>query len=216
MNKVAIVVPHGDDEALGFGGVIQKHVEKNDQVHVIFARKPIDERTEKQFNNIKDAQKILNYYKYYCTEMSEIEMSHQPLLFFRKLEDLFKNINPQIVYTTFWGDIHQDHKTVFDWVCRAVRVWGPLNVKQFFVGEVPSSTDQYPTITGTTFTPNHYIPLSRKEVDMKAKAVECYQTEICAYPHPRSLGGIGTKASLRGQECGTHYAEAFMCLRYIV
>ena len=91
MNKVAIVVPHGDDEALGFGGAIQRHIQNNDEVHVIFARKPIDERTEKQFNNIKDAQNILKYQHFHCTEMTEVEMSHQPLVFFRRLEKLFKN-----------------------------------------------------------------------------------------------------------------------------
>jgi len=39
--KVAIIVPHGDDEVLGFGGVIQKHVNNSDDVYLIFARKPI-------------------------------------------------------------------------------------------------------------------------------------------------------------------------------
>jgi LmbE family N-acetylglucosaminyl deacetylase len=215
-NTIAIIVPHGDDEVLGFGGVIQKHVKKGDKVHVIFARKPIDQRTKKQFEAIADAQKILGYQKYHCTEMSEIEMSHEPLFFFRRLEIILSEINPNIVYTTFYNDIHQDHKIVFDWVCRAVRVWGPLNVKQFYVGEIPSSSDQYPTITGRVFTPNHYVILNENELAKKIKALQCYTTEICKYPHPRSSQGIISKTTIRGQEAGEHFAEAFMCLRYII
>ena len=169
-----------------------------------------------QFDNIEKAKTILGYQKKYCVGMSEIEMSHEPITFFRRTEEFLKMINPEVVYTTFWGDIHQDHKITYEWVCRAVRVWGPLNVKQFFIGEIPSSTDQYPTITGLAFTPNYYVPLTEEEAVLKAKAINCYETETCIYPHPRSEMGILSKIKSRGQECGKEYAEAFMNLRYIV
>ena len=213
---IAIVVPHGDDEVLGFGGIIQKHVNEGDEVHVVFARKPIDNRTSIQYASINLAKKVLNYQHSHFLEMTEIEMSHYGLDFFRKLEKTLKAINPDTVYTTFYGDIHQDHKITFDWVCRAVRVWGPLNVKSFYVGEIPSSSDQYPTITGIVFTPNVYIPLSDEQIQKKVIALDCYVSEICEYPHPRSKDGVISKASIRGQECGNKYAEAFMCLRNIL
>ena len=34
MKRVLIVAPHGDDEVLGVGGTIQKHVQSGDQVFV--------------------------------------------------------------------------------------------------------------------------------------------------------------------------------------
>jgi hypothetical protein len=214
--KVAIIVPHGDDEVLGFGGVIQKHVSNFDEVYVIFARKPIDERTAKQYEAISNAKDVLRYKEAFCTEMTEVEMSHEPLTFFRRLEDLLVQIQPEIVYTTFWGDIHQDHKITFDWVCRAVRPHGPLDVKEFYVGEIQSSTDQRPYIIGDNFKPNHYVRLNKEQVDIKTKALDCYTTEVNKYPHPRSAGGIFTTAFIRGSECASDYAEAFMCLRNIV
>jgi LmbE family N-acetylglucosaminyl deacetylase len=213
--KIAIIVPHGDDEVLGFGGVIQKHIKDNDEVSVIFTRKPIDERTQIQFINIDNAKKILGYHKKYCLDMTEIEMSHEPVTLFRRIENILQLINPDIVYTTFWGDIHQDHKITYEWVCRAVRVWGPLNVKQFFVGEIPSSTDQMPKINSHTFNPNFYVKLTEQEIEIKQKALSCYEKEIRTYPHPRSSEGIQILSKLRGQECGSYFAEAFMCLRYI-
>jgi LmbE family N-acetylglucosaminyl deacetylase len=215
-NTVVIIVPHGDDEVLGFGGVIQKHVKNSDNVHVIFCRKPIDERTQAQFNNIQDAQAILGYQVRYCLGFTEIQMSNDGLNLFRCLEDVLDKIKPNIVYTTFWGDIHQDHQITFEWVCRAVRIHGPLNVKQFYVGEIPSSTEQRPYIIGDTFKPNHYVSLSRDEIALKIKALECYTTEINKLPHPRSSGGIFTLASARGSECASDYAESFMCLRNII
>ena len=134
---------------------------------------------------------------------------------FRKIESKLAEVNPEIVYTMFWGDIHQDHKITFDCVVRAVRIWGPLNVKQFYVGETPSSTDQYPTITGTCFTPNYYIPLTKPQLKVKVDSLYAYKGETNKYPHPRSELGITTRSSVRGQESGNEYAEAFMCLRYI-
>jgi LmbE family N-acetylglucosaminyl deacetylase len=217
MNKnITIIVPHGDDEVLGFGGIIQKHVQDKDIVKLIFCRRPIDTRTQQQFFDIDKSQSVLGFETYTGLNMSEIEMSHNQLDFFRKLEVAIKDQNPEIVYTTFWNDIHQDHKITFEWVSRAVRVHGPINVKQFYVGEIPSSTDQKPYITGNNFNPNYYVPLTKEQIENKIKALECYSTEIMKYPHPRSSDGIYNLALKRGSECNSDYAEAFMCLRYIV
>ena len=94
-------------------------------------------------------------------------------------------------------------------------MWGNLSVKQFYVGEIPSSTDQYPFISGVSFTPNYYVPLTKEQIATKVKSLYAYGGETNQYPHPRSEKGIVTRAAIRGQECGTEYAEALMCLRYI-
>jgi LmbE family N-acetylglucosaminyl deacetylase len=215
MKKVCIIVPHGDDEVLGFAGAIQTHIKNNNEVHVIFCTGSKDLRSEKQVNDIKKAKDILKYHKVHHIQSTKIELTHEPILFFNKLECCLKQIDPDIVYTTFWNDIHQDHKTVYEWVCRAIRIWGPLNIKQFFIGEIPSSTDQYPKINGYTFNPNYYLKLTEDEVKLKIKALLCYEGEIQESPHPRSEYGISLLSKQRGQECGTSYAEAFMCLKYI-
>ena len=215
MKKICIIVPHGDDEVLGFGGIIQKHIKNKNKVNVIFCTGHKDLRSKIQIKNIKKAKKLLKYNKDHYINSSKLELSHEPILFFNKLEEKLNEIKPDIVYTTFWNDIHQDHKTVYEWVCRATRVHGSLNVKQFYVGEIPSSTDQYPKINGYTFNPNFYVKLSEKEAILKAKSILCYENEVRQYPHPRSVDGILNLSKIRGQECGAHFAEAFMCLRYI-
>ena len=121
-NTVAVVVPHGDDESLGFAGAIQKHVSWGDSVHVVFCRGPQDERTTQQYHSIAESQKVLNYEKYHCLFVTEAEISNEPLKLFKKIEQSLLGINPDIVYTTFWGDIHQDHHITYDCVRRAVRV----------------------------------------------------------------------------------------------
>lgn len=214
--KVCIIVPHGDDEVLGFGGIIQKYKKQNMEVDVVFCRSPIDDRTNKQFQDIERAKNILYYDNAHFLYVTEAEISNQPLVLFRKIEKVLRDIKPDIVYTTFWGDIHQDHRITFDCVSRAVRVWGGLAVKEFYVGEIPSSTDQYPTITGTSFTPNHYVKLNTQEVEKKINALMCYAGEVHNAPHPRSSGMLYNKMKLRGSECGSEYAEAFISIRTII
>jgi LmbE family N-acetylglucosaminyl deacetylase len=212
---IAIIVPHGDDESLGFGGVIQQHIAANDEVHVVFCRSPLDERTQKQLNDTVASKQILKYQHIHYLYVTETEISNEPLTLFRKIENILKQINPNVVYTTFWGDIHQDHRITFDCVCRAVRVWGPQKITEFYVGEIPSSTDQYPTICGTSFTPNLYVPITKDELEVKIRSLEAYGTEVKYNNHPRSRTGLEQRAAIRGQECGHEYAEAFIVVRTI-
>ena len=216
MKKVAIVIPHGDDEALGFGGAIITHLNNGDNVTLIACRGPHDERTTKQFLDTVAAKKTLGYHDIRYLYITEKEISNEPLKLFRAIEECLNSINPDTVYTSFWGDIHQDHGITYNCVARAVRVWGPLKVKQFFVGEIPSSTDQAPKISINMFTPNWYIPISESVLEKKIEAMQCYTTECKQAPHPRSPDGIRTLAKLRGAECGFQYAESFMCLRNIM
>ena len=160
MKKVAIVIPHGDDEALGFGGAIITHLNNGDHVTLVACRGPHDERTAKQFYDTKAAKDVLNYQDIRYLLVTESEISNEPLKLFRAIEASLNDIKPDVVYTSFWGDIHQDHGITYNCVARAVRVWGPLAVKQFFVGEIPSSTDQAPKISINMFTPNWYLPLT--------------------------------------------------------
>lgn len=213
-DTVCIIVPHGDDESLGFGGAIQRHVADNDQVYVIFGRAPHNKRTSNQADKIKKAQKILGYKKYFLLDISITDISSNFFVYYNKLESILLEINPNIVYTTFWGDIHQDHKATFEVVNRLIRVWGNFRVEKFLVGEIPSSTDQQPQ-SYISFNPNYYIPLSEELLNNKIKSLKEYDGEIREYPHPRSELGLVTKSRVRGQECGHEYAEAFLCVRNI-
>lgn len=215
MANVCIVVPHADDETLGFAGSIQQHVQRKDNVSVIICRSAHDERTQQQLLDAKTALKVLGVHQIIYLDISEVDISHSPLKLFRRIEEELQKLNPSTVYTTFWGDNHQDHKIIFDCVARAVRVHGPLRVKKFAVGEIPSSTDQSPKIATNYFLPNIYIPLTKEELQQKVMALQCYTTEVRVSPHPRSTEGIITLAKIRGIEAGTEYAEALMLVREI-
>lgn len=216
MNKIAIIVPHGDDEALGFGGVIQKHLLENDHITVVTCRAPHDERTAIQLADSLKAKEILGYQEHRNILLSEDIISNRPLDLYKALEKTLAEIQPNIVYTTFWGDNHQDHNIVYECVRRLIRVWGPLRVKKFILGEIPSSTDQAPKLSFNAFLPNLYIPIIKEQLIKKIDAMQAYSTEQKYMPHPRSPYGIELLARNRGMECGSEFAESFMVIRDIL
>jgi len=216
MQNVCIIVPHADDETLGFGGAIQHHITQGDRVTVVICRSPHDRRTKEQIDCSNAALKILGVQHSCFLNHTEKDISNTPLNLFRSVESILEKNNPDIVYTTFIGDVHQDHRILFDCVARAIRVHGSLKVRTFLTGEIPSSTDQACKEVSKQFIPNYYIPISQKYLHNKIAAMGAYTTESRLAPHPRSPEYIECLARMRGIECGSKYAEAFMLMRQIL
>ena len=45
--------------------------------------------------------------------------------------------------------------------------------------------------------------------------MNCYVSELCEFPHPRSLQGMDALSKTRGMTVGMQRAEAFMLIRKI-
>ena len=212
--RVLVVVPHCDDEVLGFGGAIQKHKKRGDHVAVLFLRQSHNARTRRQDSVAPKAQKILGYDQAIYLGIKEEELGVMGPHTLRKVETLIGEHAPTVVYTTFLGDIHQDHAGTFRAVRMATRVLKLPKVKEILLGEIPSSTSQR-IPTDPPFRPNHYEILTQSQVMKKAKALDVYTGEENAWPHPRSHKGIFVQAEYRGMEIGRNFAEAFLLLRRI-
>jgi len=211
--NVMIVVPHPDDEVLGFGGIIQKHVKRNDNVFVYFmADISMSPRTQKQVDQFPQVAEKLGCFGKACNTFIT-ERNFVPNV--RILEDEIHNFKPDVLYSVFNGDNHQDHEYMFKVLRIATRVYAPFLVKKIYLGEILSSTDQSPKLPEYTFIPNHYVPLSIDEIMTKTECLEYYTDEIQQWPHPRSKKGILNLAEKRGSECGQLYAESFITLRNI-
>lgn len=216
MNRALIIVPHGDDEILGFFGAIKHHLYKGDEVSVLFTICPRDQRTKNQFDMTREVHKQLKYHKiFHLTDFNEHNFHSKKLELVEQIEHHIKKHQNNIVYTTHWGDNHQTHKTCFEVVSTAIRVIGATNVSEFYTGEIISSTDQSPNIPNYMFMPNRYIVLSEKDIQEKIDLLKIYTQEYRNAPHPRSEHGIKAVAQYRGLQCNSMYAEAYCCIRNI-
>ena len=53
-------------------------------------------------------------------------------------------------------------------------------------------------------------------MDIKLKAMACYETQLRPFPHPRSLEAIEAQAKVRGSTVCLERAEAFIQLRGVL
>jgi len=213
--NILFLVPHADDEVLGFGGTICKHVEAGHQVAVVIAQAPNHQRAKKQLTDAVLAKNILGYQEQEFLSIPHYDLCNDLFSLIGKVEKSIDKYKPDILYTTHNSDNHQDHKNLY----RAVSISSRPNTckyaQKIYVGEVLSSCDQSFSIERSAFTPNTYEIINEEQISRKVQALKCYSTECNIAPHSRSPESILAKAISRGAECKSQYAEAFMLLREI-
>lgn len=218
MKKVFVIAPHMDDEGLGCGGAILKHVDQGDQVkvcvvaHRVYDHKFDQQKNETEESHARDASKLLGYYEIEFLRLNDerLDCCLQDIII--PLEKSIYQFQPDLLYTPFRGDNNQDHRAVFDAMRVAIRPSATLYLQEVYMYETPSSTEQSPPLIENLFAPNFYIDIS-DFMDAKLQALKCYKTEDRAAPHPRSQVAIKALAQKRGSDIGYLYAEAFMILR---
>lgn len=221
MKKILVISPHLDDEVLGAGGAIMRHIEAGDEVAVFFiANRAYDHAYDSDLSKLQEkhsleVQKVLAYQNRYFFDMPDerLDVSVQDMLI--KIEKDFYEIQPEVVYSPFYGDNNQDHRAVFEAARVLLRPSASYFVKKWLLYEVPSSTDQSPSTPLLSFCPNYYVDIE-KYIETKVRALKCYETELKNFPHPRSEEALRILAQKRGIEAGMKYAEAFMLMREII
>lgn len=210
--NVMFIVPHADDEVLLGGGTISKHKRQGDHVTLCILMKPSSDR---EFKQLEDCKKVVNFLKIDKLDflfIDDSKLSNDLVHLARTIDEYLENKKIDILYTISEFDNHQDHRNTFNAINIALRSVGKNNIKEVYSGETLSSTDQRFKNNGC-FNPTVYNILTNKDIDNKVQAIKLYTLEYNDEPHPRSEKIIRALASLRGAECMTEFAEAFICLR---
>ena len=207
-----------DDETLGMGGTIVKHINNGDHVHVCFIAHRIYNRefdpgiNDREKKCALQAKKMLGYKEIEFINLNDERLDAAVQDIIIPLEKYVNKIKPDIVYIPFRGDNHQDHRAVFDAARVVLRSLATPFVKSIYMYEVPSSTDQSPQLPESSFMPNYYVNI-KSSIEKKIKAYRCYKAEKRKFPNPRSEQALRILAQKRGVEAGMEYAEAYMLLR---
>ena len=160
--SILCVVAHPDDEALGVGGTIIKHISDGDHVNIIIFS---DGELSKSKKNINVSRRLQNANKWSEIVGSKIhkiftypdqKLDTVPKLeLIRDLEKSLKIIKPDIIYTHHEGDINHDHQIINHVVLTALRPMNSLGLKpQIRTFETISSTEQAPYTDKYIFKPN--------------------------------------------------------------
>ena len=221
MKSILVIAAHPDDEVLGCGGAIAKHVSQGDEVNLVIMSDGVKSRTKysneelkNRLDSTKSSQVILGISKTFLLDFPDNKMDTIPLLkIIKELELIIERIRPSVIYTHHFGDLNIDHQITFSAVMTAARPLPNSSVKEIFGFEVLSSTDFLPN-NKTSFRPTYFIDISRF-FKIKTRALKAYGFEMRDPPHSRSIQHVEIMAKHRGFCVGIDFAEAFEVYRVI-
>lgn len=219
--NIVIISAHPDDETLGAGGTILKHKEDGDKLYWVistkmklqdgFSQERIDLRND-------EIQKVSNNYgikKTFQLDYSTMSLNSETVnQIIPELSNIFKQIEPEIIYCVNRTDSHSDHKYTFESVMACTKSFRFPSVKQVLLYECISETEFAPAIPERIFQPNYFVDIT-KHFDKKIDIMKIYESEIDEHPFPRSLKNIEALSIFRGATAGVFYAEAFQLIKYI-
>lgn len=221
MKNVLVVAPHPDDEILGCGGTMLRHVNEGDNVYVCVvthcepplfkenASLPIQKSAKEchEWMGVKNT-----FFLDFPTVMLE---KIDRYLLNDAILNIITKTSADVVYIPHFGDMQKDHQLVAEACMVGVRPKYAHRVSKVYGYETLSETAWNIPNIQNEFIPNTFVDISDFLVG-KLKAMEYYESQLNPFPDARSLKAIEALALYRGALMHMRAAEAFMLLREII
>jgi N-acetylglucosamine malate deacetylase 1 len=213
-NKILVIAPHPDDETLGCGGSILKHVAEGDEVHWLIVTGMLEEYgwSSKDIKNRDiEINKVANIYQFSKVHSLSLPSAHldqiNTVVLVSKVSEVLNSVRPGHVYMPFRFDVHSDHQIVANAVQSSIKPFRAPFINKVLMYETLSETGQN-FIEGKPFIPNVFINIDNY-IDQKVQIMSIYKSEVGEHPFPRSEKAIKALSSLRGSQSNNKEAEAF-------
>lgn len=207
--KIIAIGAHGDDIELACGGTLAEAVKLGHQVSMIL----VTGGGSSDHNNVKirdqkEAQKeayaaaeILGVSDLHILGYKDTEVPYSVDLI-SKIDSIISEFNPDIIFTHFVFDTHQDHiRTAHSTISAARRqntilLYEPIN---------PSGQGYMP------FRPQFYMDIT-SAIDLKIDSLKAHKSQYEKYTD-KWIDAVVARAKFRGFEMGVDYAECFEVVR---
>lgn len=226
--RVLVVAAHPDDEILGLGGTLARHVSAGDDVRALIVAEGITSREQQrdamvQADALADlrsaalsAAAVLGCQPPQFLGLPDNRLDSIDLLdIVKPIQVIIDEQRPTVVYTHHGGDLNIDHRLVYQAVLTACRPMPGDFVRAIYAFETVSSTEYGVARGNDMFCPTHFVNVT-DWLDVKRRALECYRSEMRPFPHARSLENVEHLARYRGASVGIEAAEAFMVVRDVL
>ncbi len=219
--RLAVIAAHPDDEILGVGGTVARRVEEGWEAYCLILGEgalsregAASDETKHLQACAKRAADLVGYKEVAFESFPDNAFDTVSLLSItKKVEAFLARVQPTSVFTHYAHDLNIDHQHTFQAVLTASRPCNEHAPAELLSFETLSASEwQEP---GHCFRPDTYIDIG-ESLEKKLKAMEAYDTEIRAFPHPRSREALEALATLRGSEAMCRRAEAFVTVRRIM
>ena len=212
--KILAIAPHPDDETLGCGGTLFKHKADGDEIYwLIVTGISVDtgwsnDAVIKRDNEINAVSKKYGFSDVYNLRLPTTKIDILPLSdLIEKITDVYKKVDPDIIYIPFPDDVHTDHQIIVKALQSTFKWFRFPHIKKVYMYETPSETE-FNFVENRVFSPNVFVKISQY-IDNKIETMKIYDGEMGEFPFPRSEKTIRSLAALRGSQSGFESAEAF-------
>lgn len=205
--RVLVLAPHTDDGEFGCGGTIAKLIELGNEVFYA-AFSACQQSVLKEFpgdiliTEVKEATAVLGIKK---DNLLLFEYDVRTFNFHRQaiLDNLIKireSLKPDLVFMPSATDIHQDHQTIYS---EGVRAFKNSSILCY---ELPWNN--------FSFNTQAFVKLTENNIETKVAALLKYRSQQHrSYANPDFIRSL---ARTRGVQVGSHYAETFEVVRWII
>lgn len=212
MKKVCVIAVHPDDETLGCGGTILKHLKRGDEVHCVFVTDG-DETQGVLIDQLAKHYGFTSVTRLGQPELKLADMSLNELV--PALAGVMKKIEPNVLYIPNRSDAHSDHRAVFEALVACTKSFRFPFIEQILMCEVISETDFNLGLPEQVFNPNYFVDITDEWADKK-QALEICKDQMLPYPFTRNESTMEALNRYRGSLINVEYAEAFMALKTII
>lgn len=199
--KILCIGAHPDDLEIGMGGTITRHIKKGDEV--LMAVSIVPYAKDQRLDEVKKAALLLG------ADSTTLDLNLDHKILTREIIGIFDSLitkfKPDIIYTHWNHDSHQDHRIVSEAVFSAARD----NQSDLFMFEqvLPGGIVPY------TFRAQKIVDISLY-INQKTQALKAHKSQ---YKKNRYnwVAGVKGRASQWGYMIGVKYAEAFEVVKII-
>jgi len=219
MKNVLVIAPHPDDETLGCGGTLLRHVAEGDRVYWLIGTTIKEkngfssDRVNSRQKEIKKVSDMYGFAGYKHLDFNTTELDQVPRnILIQKISEYVNQVEPHTIYLPYRNDIHSDHAQIFDASVACTKSFRYPFVKKVCVYETLSETEFGMRTDDPGFKPNMWVDITRY-LDRKIEIMKVFESELGKHPFPRSTMNIRALATYRGSTSGCISSEAFMILK---
>lgn len=210
--NILVISVHPDDETIGCGGTILRHIDNNDNVYCLF----VTSGNSFQKKSLKTLKEAYNFSEAFELDFPEIILDDISLSkIIPKISEVVNFVKPEIVYLPNRFDAQSDHRRVFEASMACMKTFRYDFIKRVLMMEVISETDFAPTLPENHFIPHVFVDISdyfRKKIDI----LKLFESEILDFPFTRSINSLTAYNRYRGSQINKEYAECFMLIKDII
>lgn len=103
-----------------------------------------------------------------------------------EISNIFKEVEPEIIYTMNRSDAHSDHRFIFEAVVAYTKSFRYPYIKQVLMYECISETEFAPSLPERMFIPNYFVDITGY-LNEKLRILQIFESELGDHPFPRSI-----------------------------